>query len=966
MGSSSQNFPLQQYQNINEQTIFSIFANGVVELFNNVTINTGFGSPNGQVTAVVGSIYSQVDSPGSNALWVKQTGSGNTGWVSVSSGVTGNATSIQGIPVSPATPSDGQTFVYSFAANQWQPTSGTAAATHNIRYSTDFVWAQTGSPSNFPALTANTPATVTLTPCPAGIDTTANPNLGDTLGAYSVYISGTGTAEPVRVSGGTCTPGAGSGTIQFTPLFNHTTGYTVGTATAGIQEAINDGCGFSATVSGNGNCNIVLPPNGTGAGAYTIYATIFWHANNSVLTGKGATLSCVTRGPCIQIGNLTNQNAYNNNVMEGFSVRGGVVVGGAAYAGSQIASIQRVSGLTTIQTVAAHGYQTGDTVIQAYCDLAGFVGTVPFITVVDSTHYTYTRTGQPDVANTPTIGSTILCFAVFRDNAQNTYYKNVVQNTISHSSTFSVWWDMWDDEETTIEGFNNFATALTRNSLWCGAFVWSGGAIQLPNNTQQLAPVITIKNAIMTLNGSSGVIVLNSNGVFIRDSVMQSQGLHQVYVSNILGNFQGADLQNVYTEAAPGLNPGPIGSALTPYYGCGSAGLQLGPRTSAGTNRVSGFMSPAGVLPSGGSGSTAYVYFLVVRDGTSGGITDPLPIYQWQESSPTASVTFSWPRFFSNAASPTITYDIIRVPGILYFPPGSNPATYPYGVLAGGSVGAPGSVATGLAQCTGYVCTFTDNTGVATSGYTPPFSNAVSSTNFTIGSWFFPGNLVTHGDSPVVSDFPINSATLWANFRAVVVSPVCGNTQVGRGYINCISTSSAPNSSYPTHAALMLPDGNPGSGGPVANSKGRLNFIHSQNSSVVGYHFITLMDSNPGKTMGTSGNRPVADAADVWIGTDNPGNLAVSNNVPLAFGAGSTISNYIGNVGDGSSWLERLTSAKKQFAVPVQMASYTFATLPTPTNGYIVYCSDCTIANPCAAAGTGAFAKRIAGSWVCN
>lgn len=44
----------------------------------------------------------------------------------------------------------------------------------------------------------------------------------------------------------------------------------------------------------------------------------------------------------------------------------------------------------------------------------------------------------------------------------------------------------------------------------------------------------------------------------------------------------------------------------------------------------------------------------------------------------------------------------------------------------------------------------------------------------------------------------------------------------------------------------------------------------------------------------------------------------------------------------------------------------TQGTLGTPANGTMVYCSDCTIANPCAAAGTGAFAKRLNGVWVCN
>lgn len=51
----------------------------------------------------------------------------------------------------------------------------------------------------------------------------------------------------------------------------------------------------------------------------------------------------------------------------------------------------------------------------------------------------------------------------------------------------------------------------------------------------------------------------------------------------------------------------------------------------------------------------------------------------------------------------------------------------------------------------------------------------------------------------------------------------------------------------------------------------------------------------------------------------------------------------------------------------ISFASYTAATLPgSPQNGWFLYCSDCTIANPCAGSGTGAFAKRLNGVWVCN
>lgn len=53
-------------------------------------------------------------------------------------------------------------------------------------------------------------------------------------------------------------------------------------------------------------------------------------------------------------------------------------------------------------------------------------------------------------------------------------------------------------------------------------------------------------------------------------------------------------------------------------------------------------------------------------------------------------------------------------------------------------------------------------------------------------------------------------------------------------------------------------------------------------------------------------------------------------------------------------------------APQIQMQNTLFANLGTPSNGVFVYCSDCTVANPCAGSGTGAFAKRLNGVWVCN
>jgi hypothetical protein len=47
----------------------------------------------------------------------------------------------------------------------------------------------------------------------------------------------------------------------------------------------------------------------------------------------------------------------------------------------------------------------------------------------------------------------------------------------------------------------------------------------------------------------------------------------------------------------------------------------------------------------------------------------------------------------------------------------------------------------------------------------------------------------------------------------------------------------------------------------------------------------------------------------------------------------------------------------------------TFANLPSNSqtvDGSLVYCSNCTVASPCASGGTGGFAKHINGGWVCN
>jgi hypothetical protein len=67
-----------------------------------------------------------------------------------------------------------------------------------------------------------------------------------------------------------------------------------------------------------------------------------------------------------------------------------------------------------------------------------------------------------------------------------------------------------------------------------------------------------------------------------------------------------------------------------------------------------------------------------------------------------------------------------------------------------------------------------------------------------------------------------------------------------------------------------------------------------------------------------------------------------------------------------SSTVATVNAGSFALAQPLDNASTVFANLGTAANGRQLYCSDCKIAKPCSGGGSGAFAKRINGAWVCN
>lgn len=105
-------------------------------------------------------------------------------------------------------------------------------------------------------------------------------------------------------------------------------------------------------------------------------------------------------------------------------------------------------------------------------------------------------------------------------------------------------------------------------------------------------------------------------------------------------------------------------------------------------------------------------------------------------------------------------------------------------------------------------------------------------------------------------------------------------------------------------------------------------------------------------------------------------NVEISGNV-FRYGGGSPRAIVIGpfsaetlvgvnQFDNAASWLATITNSSSTTRIDDRVGM-AFANLPaTAANGSLVYCSTCTSAAICTGGGTGAFAKRLNGSWVCN
>ena len=217
---------------------------------------------------------------------------GNNTWGAC--GGSGNAVSIQNVTVAAQAPTDGQVITYDAASSSYKPKagSGLSSGMQAVKYATDYMWTQ--SPST--DLTSAGAKTLNLASCPAGV-TGTEPQ-------YWIYIAGTGTPEAVQVTGGTCNGNGQAGSLQFTTANAHSAGYTVASASAGLQEALIAARYLPAGAAVTQGGKVIAPP-----GDINAYAKIAVRSSGMTVDFSGSTINCYMSDTCLFVGDPANSGA---------------------------------------------------------------------------------------------------------------------------------------------------------------------------------------------------------------------------------------------------------------------------------------------------------------------------------------------------------------------------------------------------------------------------------------------------------------------------------------------------------------------------------------------------------------------------------------------------------------------------------------------------------------------------------
>lgn len=751
-------------------------------------------------------------------------------------------------------------------------------------------WSQTDAVGSIGNLSVAGSSTLTLTPCPLGIDTT--PAAHNYI--YAVFVSGTGTPEAARVTGGTCTPGLASGTVIVTTLNTHPAGFTVGSASSGIQEAWND-----AWVNDSGaapvSSSVASPDVQLLAGTtYTVQASVYLRGRGGVLDGRGALIACQTRDRCLYIGTTQGFPFVNHHKVYNLTMTTSVQVNGA-----NVASVSAAAGTYSVQTAAAHPFVLNDTVICEYHSQNVEQKWMAQVTnVADNTHFQVAFGALSFSTSATTFGWCNIENAAIEDNSDHVILQdfNLASVTGIGGGEFNEGIVNDNDQQFQITRATNRSHAIINPSAPnVSTSTWPIGSFFFQRTDQTLAGIMYVHDSELTnVNCADS----GGNGFVMENSVCQGFPMWPVRYS---GGLQPATLSNVYQEGGGSVNNALYGYAAQSGYILqgGSGGIEIG-----GTFPIAGL--PPTFLSSGGGGAcTVSQYFVVAQ--TSIGRTAPFYI---GSSNPTncngANIGLQWPSIAlqdsTGTSVGTLTWDIIRTIG-------ANTVA-PFGTLAGGGVNS-GSIATGNSgSCVNGMCSFTD-TQAAAAGYT------VNSAQIAPVFWFWPASLVVNKGPVYVDSIGTGAGVVSANgaLGVSVIAKRCQSTgstgQKTPSWVQCLATDGGGGSGS---IATVLQQHDTAGNGPVANSKGRFNL---EKAVTAPNDLITLQDSNLPKTMATPGGRPSNDAGDMALGVDTNGGMSIRSPTSIA--------QYVGTLQNGSP-LEQLAASAKTFTVPVTLPSLSTAT----------------------------------------
>ena len=793
--------------------------------------------PSGELGSGLSSAGSCLQGNGASAVW------GSCGGGSGSGNISTNPSANQAIAQPEGT---------AFSANNFA----------NIRYVTgSWNWAQT------PADNLSTAGNVTihLAPCPLGIDTASSANYY----SYKVYIAGTGTPEAAPVTGGTCTPGATSGTITVTTANVHAAGYTVGSASSGIQEAWND-----AWTSDQGyivqTSNVKLMADTQ----YNVYSTVYLRGRGGILDGGGATILCSTRDRCIYIG--TTQAPAYVNYHKIYNLSGGSTEN---VDGVQVAGVSANNGTYTLTTASVHPFVVGDTVdCEYHSQNSDQHWTSPVVSVPTSTTFTVSFRNMTFAAGN-TFGFCNILNAFVEDNSDHVLMQdlNIYQSSPAGQGYFTYGIVNDNDQQFNIARATNRSTTVLKVSA-----NWPMGAFFYQRTDQGNAGIMYIHDTELTnVNCATG----GGNGFVMTDTVCQA---FPAYGIRYFGGLQPATFENIYQEST--------GGTPNPLYGYAA---QAGYLVQGGTGtRILGAFPINGYEPgfaTGGGSAAERSYFVVPRSSTQG--YGPVLFIGWAEpSSGSTAIPLMWPSIEFQAANAqsvgTLTWDVLVTTGTNAMPP------YQTGMYA---------IATNIsASCgTNGMCSFTDSQAA-------PTAYTVQGQQFNPMFWFWPVNLVINNGVVVADQIgwdPSAVASQGALGVSIIAEQCLPGGIVRRRSPIWLSCLSSTNSGGAGMVATVLQEQDQANNGPTASSKGRLNF--GKPIGNVPNDLVTLQDSNFSKTMATAGQRPTNDVGDMALGLDQTGGLSVR--------AASSISSYINAIPNGTNFLERLTNSGKTVNVPMTL-----------------------------------------------